>query len=408
MGISTAIVGGGIVGLALSRALLRRHPDARVDVLEKEAGPARHQTGRNSGVLHSGVYYPPGSAKARTCALGKALIEDYARSRGLPFELCGKVVVATAEDEIPRLEALASRARVNGIDASPIGPAELRELEPHVVGLAALHVPSTGIIDYGAVCEALAEDLRASGRGALRTRQEVTHITRDEHDCLVSTRGGAAPLAYDRVVNCAGLHSDRVAAHTRSRPGAQRGARAREDARIVPFRGEYHRLRSDAEHLVRGLVYPVPDPRFPFLGVHFTRMIDGGVECGPNAVFALAREGYAWTDVSARDLASSLSWPGTWRLFRRHWRTGLGEVHRSLSKRALVRALQRLVPDIRAAHLEPAPAGVRAQALARDGALVDDFRVARDGPVVHVLNAPSPAATASFAIAEWIADTLDA
>ena len=383
------------MGLAVARELLERHPESAVEVLEKESAVATHQTGRNSGVLHSGLYYRPGSLKARTCQRGKALLERYARDRGVSFEVCGKVVVATHDGELGALERLAGNAEANGLDFHRLDRAGLREREPHVAGVAALHVPSSGIIDYRGVCEALALDLSGSGRGSVRTGQRVVGVDPGP-SAAVRVQGGD-PRHYDVVINCAGLHSDRVA----------KGAGVRPATRIVPFRGEYFRLRPDAEHLVRDLVYPVPDARFPFLGVHFTRMIGGGIECGPNAVFALAREGYAWSDVSVRDLASALSWPGTWRLFAKHWRVGLGEMHRSFSKRAFVRALQRLVPEIRAEHLERIPAGVRAQALQRSGELLDDFALQREGAVLHVLNAPSPAATASFAIAEAIVDELE-
>lgn len=389
------IVGGGIVGLTVAWTLLQRDPDNQVTVLEKESGVARHQTGRNSGVIHSGLYYQPGSMKAQTCRRGKQLLENYCSERGIAMDRCGKVVVATTEAEIPRLDALQARASENGVEHQRIDADSLRQLEPHVNGIDALHVPESGIVDYLAVCESLAEELGASGRGTVQTGARVQSIQRG-HRTRIKVHGAHDLIDSDLVVNCAGLHSDRVA----------RSAGTRPTARIVPFRGEYYKLTPEAEHLVNDLIYPVPDPRFPFLGVHFTRMVNGGIECGPNAVFALAREGYGWTDVSPRDLYDAFSWPGTWRLFAKHWRTGLGETWRSFSKQAFVRALQRLVPAIRAEHLERIPAGVRAQALTRHGTLLDDFAIQSEGDVVHVLNAPSPAATASFAIAEHVVDQL--
>lgn len=389
-----AVIGGGIVGLATARALLHRLPDASLTLLEKEDALASHQTGRNSGVVHSGLYYAPGSLKARTCLAGKALLEAFAAEHGIAHETCGKVVVATSEDELPRLARLQERAELHRIPHTPLDGAALRAIEPRASGVAAIHVHSTGIIDYPGVCRALAAELEATGRAEIRTGARVVRIEGPDAPVVHLEDGDRLPAT--RAINCAGLHSDRVATASGARP----------DTRIVPFRGEYFTLTAEAEHLVKHLIYPVPDPRFPFLGVHFTRMATGGIECGPNAVFALAREGYRWRDISPRDLASSLSWPGTWRLFARHWLTGLGEMHRSARKAAFVKALQRLIPDVRAEHLERIPAGVRAQALRRDGTLLDDFAVERRGNVLHVINAPSPAATASFAIAEHIVDEL--
>lgn len=390
-GRALAVVGGGIVGLSVARELLRRTRSATVTVFEKETAVGLHQTGRNSGVVHSGLYYAPHSLKARLCVRGRALLEAFCADNHLPHERCGKLVVAAAEHERARLRSLQARAASNGVDCTLLDAGELRSVEPHVTGIEALHVPSSGIVDYRAVAERLAGWLAAHERGAVHLASPV-HQLRSVNGAVRLTAAGRSTRTFDLVVNCAGLQSDRIArlANTPTR------------ARIVPFRGEYYELTPDAQHLVRALVYPVPDPRFPFLGAHFTRMVGGGVECGPNAVFALSREGYRWRDVSPRDLAGALSYPGTLRLFAKHWRTGAGEAWRSLSKRAFVRALQRLVPAIRAEHLVRVPAGVRAQALARDGALVDDFVVERDGPMIHVLNAPSPAATAAFAIAEEI------
>jgi L-2-hydroxyglutarate oxidase len=384
------VVGGGIVGLATAWTLARARSGARVVVLEKEPDLALHQTGRNSGVIHSGIYYKPGSMKARTCLRGKELLEGFCRERDVRFETCGKVVVATSEAELPQLAKIAERARANGVPNEEIGPERLRELEPHCAGVRALHVPVTGIVDYRGMCRALAADLRVSG-GEVVFGARATGLVSRSGSVVVESSAGEfeAPVA----INCAGLHSDRVL----------QLSGARRPARIVPFRGEYFELVPSAWHLVRNLIYPVPDPSFPFLGVHFTRMALGGVECGPNAVLALAREGYHWDDIRVTELADALSYPGFWKLAAKHWRAGMGEMWRSLSKRAFTKALQRLVPDIREEHLVPADAGVRAQALGPDGSLVDDFLVQREGRVVHVLNAPSPAATASLAIGEHIA-----
>ena len=385
---SVAVIGGGIVGLAVAHELVGQ--GHRVTVLEKEPAWARHQTGRNSGVIHAGLYYKPGSLKARLCTAGAESMTRFAREHGVPVEVCGKLVVAVDAAELPRLHELAARAEANGVPATLIDPARARELEPEVACVAALHVRSTGIVDYVGVATVLAGLLRDAGAD-LRLGTEVTGIRATGGGVVVDTTAGE--VAADAVVNCAGLHSDRVARLAGLTPAA----------RIVPFRGEYYELRPQARHLVRGLIYPVPDPAFPFLGVHLTRGIDGGVHAGPNAVLALRREGYRWRDVSARDLADTLSFPGFWRLARKHAVTGAGEVARSASTRRFARALARLVPAIRAEHLVRAPAGVRAQAMLPDGRLVDDFLFQTAPRQVHVLNAPSPAATASLEIARRIA-----
>jgi L-2-hydroxyglutarate oxidase len=386
-----AVIGGGIVGLATAWRFGLRYPGARAVVLEKEDGIVRHQTGHNSGVIHSGIYYKPGSAKAATCRRGKRLLEDFCRERGVPFETCGKVVVAVEERERPMLERIHERALANGVACEAIGPERLREREPHAAGVAALFVPETGIVDYVAVGETLASLVREQG-GEVVPRAKVTGVRADGARVrLLSTAGEVEARA---AVNCAGLHSDRVL----ERSGLDR------PARIVPFRGEYYELCPEARGFCKSLIYPVPDPSFPFLGVHFTRTIGGGVECGPNAVLALAREGYTWRDVDLRDLYDVFSYPGFWRLAARHFRTGAAEVVRSLSKPAFTRALRRLLPAIEERHLLPAPAGVRAQALFPDGALVDDFLIRVADRVVHVLNAPSPAATASLAIGDLVVD----
>ncbi len=385
------VIGAGVVGLATAWQFQNRRPGAKVVVLDKEARVAAHQTGRNSGVIHSGIYYKPGSAKARTCRRGKAMLEEFCRTHGVAFERCGKVIVATAESELPRLATLEERARQNGVECARIGPERLREVEPHAAGIAALHVPETGIVDYVGMCEALAREIRErGGQVVLGARATSARATQDGR-VVVTSKG---EFAAKRIVNCAGLHSDRVT-HAL---GATR------TARVVPFRGEYFTLAPAALHLVKHLIYPVPDPTFPFLGVHFTRLVLGGVECGPNAVLALAREGYDWSTIDASDLWDVVSYGGFWKFASRHWRTGFGEVHRSFSRAAFTTALQRLVPEIRVEHLVRAEAGVRAQALLPDGALVDDFLVVAHDRVVNVLNAPSPAATASLAIGDEVVD----
>ncbi len=383
------IVGGGIVGLATAYRFTERFPGEKVIVLEKEAGVGRHQSGRNSGVLHSGIYYKPGSLKAESCRRGKRMMEEFCAREGIRHEICGKVIVAVEQREIPILEAIHARGHANGVDCALVGPERLRELEPHAAGVKAIHVPETGIVDYPAVCERLAARLPEVVTGA-----EVLALRTQGAEVVVETTRGT--YTGRAAVNCAGLHSDRV---------LQRSGLTR-PARIVPFRGEYFSLRTEARHLVRNLIYPVPDPSFPFLGVHFTRMIRGGIECGPNAVLAFAREGYTRTTVRLGDLWDTLSYGGFWRLAARHGRTGAAEMWRSFSRGAFARALQRLVPEVRAEHLEPAPAGVRAQALAPDGLLVDDFLIRTEGRIVHVCNAPSPAATSSLAIGEAIVDRL--
>ncbi|MGP3773301.1 L-2-hydroxyglutarate oxidase [Streptomyces sp. SDT5-1] len=381
------VVGGGIVGLSTAYAVSRAVPGTKVVVLEKEEGPARHQTGRNSGVIHSGVYYRPGSLKARFAVRGAAEMVKFCAEYGIDHEVTGKLIVATERDELPRLHALVQRGRENGIPVRELGPAQIQEYEPEVRGLAAIHVGTTGIVDYRAVAERFAE---ASG-AEIRYGADVVQIDRrPERGVAVRTRSG--DIVRGRVlVNCAGLRCDEVARLAGDDP----------EMRIVPFRGEYFEL--SRPELVRGLVYPVPDPAFPFLGVHLTRGMDGGVHVGPNAVPALAREGYGWGVVRPREVGGTLAWPGAWRMARRHWRYGAGEIHRSLSKSAFTEAVRRLVPAVEAADMVPVAAGVRAQAVLRDGTLVDDFLI-REGPrAVHVLNAPSPAATASLPIGREIA-----
>ncbi|MFI8372364.1 L-2-hydroxyglutarate oxidase [Streptomyces sp. NPDC085460] len=380
------VIGGGIVGLSTAYALQRAAPGTRVAVLEKEDGPARHQTGRNSGVIHSGIYYRPGSLKARFAVEGAAEMVKFCAEWDIPHQVTGKLVVATAREELPRLHALVQRGRENGIPVRELGPSQITAYEPRVRGLAAIHVGTTGIVDYKAVARRLAE----SSGAEILYGAEVTAV--DRRPWGVAVRTADQRIVRGKVlVNCAGLHCDRVARLTGDDPGM----------RIVPFRGEYYELADPS--LVRGLVYPVPDPAFPFLGVHLTRGIDGGVHIGPNAVPALAREGYDWGVVHPGELTGTLAWPGSWTIARRHWRYGAGELRRSLSKRAFTEAVRRLLPGVGESDLRPAAAGVRAQAVLRDGTLVDDFLIREGTRAVHVLNAPSPAATASLPIGREIA-----
>ena len=391
--VDLVIAGGGIVGLATAYRFLERYPDRRVVILEKEHDVAEHQTGHNSGVLHSGIYYKPGSLKAQNCRAGKLAMETFCKEYGIAFERCGKVIVAVDETEFPALERIYDRGQASGVQCEMIGAERLGELEPHAAGLRAIHVPEAGIVDYREVCRKLAELI--SQRGAeIRFGHQVCAIRQSDRDVVVETTGGE--VAGDLLVNCTGLHCDRV-----TRMGG-----VRPEAKIVPFRGEYYELTSEATHLCRNLIYPTPDPKFPFLGVHFTRMIHGGVECGPNAVLAFAREGYRKRDINLRDLCESLTYMGFLRMASRHWRTGMGEMWRSFSKQAFVKALSRLLPAIRAEHLVAAPAGVRAQALSPDGTLVDDFLVQPNARIVNVGNAPSPAATASLNVGSLVVDRL--
>ena len=388
-----AVIGGGIVGLATAYQLNKRLPDCRVTVLEKEADVGQHQTGHNSGVLHSGIYYKPGSLKAINCREGKKLMEAFCRDEGIAYDICGKVIVAIGESDLPALERIFERGQANGVVCETIGPERLAELEPHAAGIKAIHVPEAGIVDYKQVCHRLAERIREAG-GQVLTSAKVVKIDRSNGEVALTTAAGEVKAR--QVVNCAGLHCDRVTAMSGQKP----------DAKIIPFRGEYFELKPEAEHLCKTLIYPVPDPAFPFLGVHFTRMIQGGVECGPNAVLAFAREGYHKLDFSPSDMAETLSYPGFLKLAARYWKTGLGEMWRSASKKAFVKALSRLVPEIRAEHLVTAPAGIRAQAVTPDGGMVDDFLIQEADRVINVNNAPSPAATASLNIGKTIVERL--
>ncbi len=389
-----AIIGGGIVGLATAYQLTRELPGKRVVVLEKEAELAMHQTGHNSGVLHSGIYYKPGSLKAINCREGKKLMEEFCAAQGIAYEICGKVIVALDESELPAMERIYERGVANGVKCEVIGKERLNELEPHSAGIKAIHVPEAGIVNYKQVCQRLAERVRERD-GLVVTSARATKMDRSNNGKVVVTTA-AAEFEVSQVVNCAGLHCDRVTAMSGQTP----------DAKIIPFRGEYYELTREAEHLCKNLIYPVPDPNFPFLGVHFTRMIVGGVECGPNAVLAFAREGYRKTDFNLADMAETLGYSGFRKLAAKYWKTGLGEIWRSVSKAAFVKALQRLVPEIRAEHLHPAPAGIRAQAVLPDGSMVDDFLIQESERVINVNNAPSPAATASLNIGKTIVERL--
>jgi L-2-hydroxyglutarate oxidase len=382
-----AVIGGGILGLAIARQLLQSRPELRVAVLEREEAIATHQTGRNSGVLHAGLYYQPGSLKARYCREGKAALERYAEERGIPFERCGKLVVALDDSELPALEALRQRAEANEVPGlEVVGPERIAEIEPHCRGVRGLWSPGTGIIDYRAVASAYADDVLAAG-GTIHTGHEVTGIRTATDGLVLTTPHGDLPARA--TIGCAGLWADQVARMT---PGAG-------TERIIPFRGDYYTLTPDAAALVRGLIYPVPDPRFPFLGVHLTRRIDGEVWAGPNAVLAFARTGYRRSDISVPDLLRTLGSRGFLRLAARFWRTGAAEMWRDWSKGAFLAELQRFVPELRSEHLVFGPSGIRAQAVDLDGKLVDDFRFRGGDRVMHVVNAPSPAATSSLAIA---------
>jgi (S)-2-hydroxyglutarate dehydrogenase len=380
------VIGGGVVGLSVAREATRQFPRMRVVVVEKEAKVGSHQSGHNSGVIHSGVYYKPGSMKARMCVAGAAAMVEFCREHGVPYEICGKVIVATSEDELPRLRNLLERGQANGVlGLRLLGREELREIEPHATGVAALQVPGTGVTDYAKVCETYAELITTQG-GEVRTSTEVSGIRHNTSGTMVETTAGTLHAQF--VINCAGLFSDRISRMAGETPGV----------RIIPFRGEYYDLVPERAALVRALIYPVPDPRFPFLGVHFTRRIYGNVDAGPNAILAFKREGYRAGDFNLRDTVESLTFPGFWRVAAKHWRSGKDEMHRAVSKASFVTGLQRLVPEIQAEDLVPGGSGVRAQAITRSGALVDDFQFSQSKNMLHFYNVPSPAATASIAI----------
>lgn len=385
------VIGGGIVGLATAWQIKKQSPDLTITILEKESGPANHQTGNNSGVIHSGLYYKPGSLKATNCIHGYKLMLDFCRNEGVDFDLCGKVVVATDDHEVPYLETLFERGEQNGLtNLQWLTPEEIKEHEPYVNGVKGIYVPQTGIIDYKNVCEKLESKLLEEGVAILYNEK----VVKIEH------HGNSSEVVTDHseyngklIVNCAGLYSDKVSKMTPLKP----------DLKIVPFRGEYYQLKETSKHLVKNLIYPVPDPNFPFLGVHFTRMMNGGVEAGPNAVLAFAREGYTKSDINVKELFETLAWPGFQKVAMKYWKTGFGEMYRSFSKAAFTKALQKLIPDIRESDLEPGGAGVRAQACDRSGGLLDDFHILENDHFVNVCNAPSPAATSSLAIGEEIA-----
>jgi L-2-hydroxyglutarate oxidase LhgO len=384
------IVGGGIVGLSTAMQACRAFPRLRLLLVEKEDRVARHQSGHNSGVIHSGIYYKPGSLKAKLCVEGAAAMVAFCREHAIPIEICGKIIVATSVEDVPRLQGLLERGQANGITGLKLlDEAQVREIEPHCGGVGWLHVPGTGITDYVAVCQKYAELIMAQG-GTVSTGTEVTGITRSNGEIVVETNRGSVAARY--LINCAGLHSDRIS----------RMAGEKTEVTIVPFRGEYYDLVPEKEHLVRGLLYPVPDLRFPFLGVHFTRRIGGGVDAGPNAVLAFRREGYRRTDFSLQDAATTFAYSGFWRMAAKYWRSGAREFYRSSHKPAFVRALQTLLPEIQSADLVANGSGVRATAVSRDGSLVDDFQFVCSDNILHVWNVVSPAATASLPIGREI------
>ncbi len=403
------VVGGGIVGLASAYKIASNHPDLRIAVMEKEKTLCYHQTGHNSGVIHSGLYYKPGSAKAANCTKGRKELVEFAKKYEIPHAICGKIIVATAKKELPHLDRIYNNGLANQIEGiEKISPEKIKEIEPFADGIAGLFVPCTGIIDFIKVAEKLA-DLIVSRDSCLVTRKkgkrnppqnsdrnqillehEVTGF--DKHDFYTEVRTNKGNFSTRFIINCAGLQSDRIAIADGVRP----------DVRIVPFRGDYYELADSAQEKVIHLIYPVPDPTFPFLGVHFTRMVSGKVECGPNAVFSFKREGYGKTDFDFKDAWQSLTYVGTWKLFMKNWRYGLGEYARAFSKKLFLRSLQRLIPSLSGQDIKPCKAGVRAQAVAKDGKPVDDFKIEKGKNSIHVLNAPSPAATASLAIGDYI------
>lgn len=387
------IIGGGIVGLATAYQILQKEPALQVLVLEKENEVSKHQTGHNSGVIHSGIYYKPGSLKAQNCIEGYKLLIDFCEKFKVPYELCGKVIVATNENEIQGLESLFQRGLENGLsDLRMLDSHELKKIEPHISGVKAIKVPQTGIVDYKMVSHKLQEIITTSG-GQIIFGAKVSSILEKDSIVNVSTTQ-AKTYASKCIVNCAGLYSDKVA-----------GFHFKElDTKIIPFRGEYFKLNESAKKLINHLVYPVPDPNFPFLGVHFTRMIDGNIEAGPNAVFAFKREGYSLWSINIPEMIESLLWPGFQLVMKKYWRTGFGEIHRSLSKKAFTKALQKLLPSIKESDLTKAPAGVRAQACDISGGLLDDFKIIEKSNAIHVINAPSPAATSSLSIGQTISD----
>jgi L-2-hydroxyglutarate oxidase len=388
------IIGGGIVGLATAFRLTQKHPTKKIVVIEKEKGLAEHQTGRNSGVLHSGIYYKLGSLKAKNCRQGKLAMENFCKDQGIDYELCGKVIVATTKNETQRLQAIFERGQANGVNCELISKERLQEIEPYAKGVAAVHVPECGIVNYRQVCDKLGELLQRETKHQILLGETVLKIEQSSKEVAIQTDSHSIRTEY--VLNCGGLHSDRI-----TKMGGQKPS-----AKIIPFKGEYYFLSKEAEKFCNHLIYPVPDPKFPFLGVHFTRMIEGGVECGPNAVLAFGREAYGKFDFNPTDLLESILYSGFQIMAMKHWKMGWGEIWRSYSKAAFVKALQKLVPAIQAEHLSIAPAGIRAQAVTKNGSLVDDFLIQKNERVINVCNAPSPAATASLNIAEEIIQNL--
>ncbi len=391
MGYDVIIIGGGLVGLATAYQYLQKFPDAKLALLEKEDAVGLHQSGRNSGVLHSGIYYKPGTQRASLCRKGKEMMEAFCEQHGVDYDLCGKVIVAKDESELPALQRIYDRGQINGIKCEVISQERLLEIEPHVRGIQAIHVPEAGIADYPAAARMLAAQITKLG-GEVHVNTTVTGIQETANEVVVETTNNT--FTAQHLIACAGLHSDRIA----------KLANVDTPVRIIPFRGEYFQLTADTEHYCNGLIYPVPDTRFPFLGVHFTKMIEGGVDCGPNAVLAFAREGYTNTQFNLKDLSEALRYRGFQKFAFKYWDYGLSEMRRSFSKRAFVKALQALIPAVTVADLDPHPAGVRAMALTADGEMHDDFAFANTERMTHVINAPSPAATACFAIGDYIVE----
>ena len=395
MQVDIAIVGGGIVGLATGYRLTEKYPNKKIVIIEKESSIAHHQTGNNSGVIHSGLYYKPGSLKAKNCIDGYHMLLKFCDENEIPYDLCGKVVVATDKSELGRLRDLFDRGRENGLEGlQMLDQKQLKEIEPHLAGIQGIRVPQTGIINYTAVCSKLVDKIEEKGGKVLLNTKVKAIEEKESHVQIVTNKNF---VECQMMVNCAGLYSDDVASEHLGKL----------DTKIIPFRGEYYELTAEAEHLVKHLIYPVPDPAFPFLGVHFTRMVEGGIEAGPNAVFAFKKEGYKKTDFNAKEFFGSLLWPGFQKVMFKYWKTGLGEMHRSFSKKAFTKALQRLIPEIKEEHLVAAPAGVRAQACDREGGLLDDFKLVTKKRAIHVINAPSPAATSSLSIGKTISEMVD-
>jgi L-2-hydroxyglutarate oxidase len=388
------IIGGGIVGLATAYQLSQKFPKLSIAVIEKESSLAKHQTGHNSGVLHTGIYYKPGSLKAINCRNGKQAMEQFCKEQGIDHELCGKIIVALNNEEVPRMQNIFQRGQENGVNCKIISREEMLEIEPHVAGVQAIHVPECGIVNYKQVCLRLGEIIEEKDENKIFLGQQVTKIRNLATNLVIET--DKQQIECKHLINCAGLHSDKL-----TKLGGQKPP-----AKIIPFKGEYFELKEDAKHLCKNLIYPVPDPAFPFLGVHFTRMIDNSVECGPNAVLAFGREAYGKFDLNLKDLLESIFYPGFQKMAMKHWRMGWGEIWRSYNKGAFVKALQRLIPEIEAKHLHSVPAGIRAQAVSPDGAMVDDFLIQENNRIINVCNAPSPAATASLNIGATIAKNL--